>query len=33
MSKLQNVFDITSNRDCVKQQENLFGNISELMKV
>jgi len=32
MSKLQNVFDITSNKECVKQQENLFGNISELMK-
>ncbi|OUM67634.1 hypothetical protein PIROE2DRAFT_4925 [Piromyces sp. E2] len=32
MSKLQSVFDISSNRDCVKQQENLFGNISELMK-
>ncbi|ORX50650.1 hypothetical protein BCR36DRAFT_412147 [Piromyces finnis] len=32
LNKLQNVFDISSNRDCVKQQEQLFENISELTK-
>jgi len=33
MNKLQKVFDITSNKECVRQQENLFNNISGLMKV
>jgi len=32
MNKFQNVFDITANKECVKQQELLFNNISELMK-
>jgi len=32
MSKLQNVLNIKFNKDCVKQQEILFNNMSELMK-
>jgi len=32
LNKLQKAFDITSNKECVKQQENLFNNISGLMK-
>ncbi|ORX80933.1 hypothetical protein BCR32DRAFT_268593 [Anaeromyces robustus] len=32
MNKFQSVFDITANKECVKQQEILFNNISELMK-
>jgi hypothetical protein len=32
VSKFQSIFDITTNKNCVKQQEVMFGQISDLMK-